>query len=73
MNARPRQRYARGEANGMAKLTDERVRIILAGARAGFTERQLAREHGVHHSTVHRVVAREYWAHVEAPLPDAAA
>lgn len=55
-------RQARGERHGMARLTIEQVREILArysGARGEQTT--LAREYGVHPSTVHLIVHGKHW------------
>lgn len=58
----------RGEAHGRAKLTEADVLAIRAryvwqdrnnGARA------LSRRYGVSKTTIARIVAGEYWAHVE--------
>lgn len=54
-----------GEAQGNAKLTDEKVREIRRRAAAGERHRDIAGDVGVNRSTVSSVAGRRSWAHVE--------
>ncbi len=58
------ERMRRGEGNSSAKLTDATVRAIRA-AYPSATLTQIATQFGVHYSTVHDVVQRKTWRHVE--------
>lgn len=53
-----------GERNGMAKLTEIKVREIRARWAAGETQRAIAAYYGVAPSAVHEIVHRQRWAHV---------
>lgn len=62
--AKGRGRVPRGEANGLSKLTEIQVREIRA--RRGFdTYQALADEFGVSIGTVHNVMHRIVWRHVQ--------
>lgn len=52
----------RGEKNSQAKLTEGKVREILAAE--GVTQRQLAAQHGVSNQLISRIRSRRLWAHV---------
>ena len=54
-----------GERTWIAKLSEANVRDIRAAHRAGQSLASLAREFGVHKTTVREVVTRETWKHVE--------
>jgi hypothetical protein len=55
----------KGEDNGQARLTVERVREIrMRYAAGGISHRTLAQEYGVRHETIRKVVNRETWQHV---------
>lgn len=54
----------RGERYGLAKLTWAAVADIRARVAAGETQRALARQYGVHFSTVSMVVTGQTWVHV---------
>lgn len=56
-----KQRQARGERNGPAKLTEADVRAIRADGRGC---RVLAREYGVHMSTIMSIRRGDTWKHV---------
>ena len=60
-----KQRQARGEQDGNAKLTVRQVRAIRRGAAAGRTYAELAPRFGVDRSTVGRVVNGDTWVHLE--------
>jgi len=54
-----------GERHGSAKITDvTAVTIRDAYNAGGVTERSLATEFGVHHSTIHDLVTGKTWSHV---------
>lgn len=58
-------RTSKGNANGMAKLTEDNVREIRRlYATGNFTQRELALRFGVSHATIGRIVRREIWKHV---------
>lgn len=53
---------ARGEQNGLAKLTQEQVNEIRRRyAAGGITVRQLAKEYPVSKSEVHNIIRQEVW------------
>ncbi len=54
-----------GEAHGNAKLTDEKVRSIIADHRSGEKQISIARKYSVTRATVCLVVNRKIWRHVE--------
>ena len=54
-----------GEHNGQSKLINRRVRRIRDLSAQGWRATEIARELGVHHSTVSSVLHREYWSHVD--------
>jgi hypothetical protein len=56
---------ARGERQGLAKLTAESVRNIRAAVAGGQTISAVARAAGVDRRTIRSVVTRRTWAHVE--------
>lgn len=56
--ARPR---AAGERNGRAKLTRQKAEAIRRRAADGEAGRALAREFGVAHTVVQRIIAGRYW------------
>jgi hypothetical protein len=56
---------ARGEYNGTAKLTKEAVVAIREQyAAGGVTQKQLARQFGVHEGSIGRIVRMEGWRHI---------
>lgn len=59
-----RDRSAKGEANGRAKLTEARVLVILAQHEAGVSQRRLAARFGVSVRTIHNIINRKAWNHV---------
>jgi hypothetical protein len=65
MQTKGRGHSLRGELNGYAKLTDERVREIRRLDAEGWPEILIADEISVHQTTVHRVLAGKTWRHVE--------
>lgn len=59
------ERTARGERNGSAKLTGDMVGRILREWKGRTTsQRELARQLGVHYDTVWRVVHGKFWKHL---------
>lgn len=61
---RPEKR-ARGEQNGNAKVTADKVRAIRARyAKGGISQRELGELHGVHQTKISAIVRRKTWAHV---------
>lgn len=63
--ASERRRFPHGEAHSGARLTIEAVRDIRARHAAGATQRALARDYTVSEGTIHSVVHRLTWRHVE--------
>jgi hypothetical protein len=60
-----RKNPAIGERTGSAKLTESEVRAILSEpARFGLAA-ELARKHGVSHTTIRKIRSRQKWAHVQ--------
>lgn len=55
---------ARGESHHSAKLTDSKVREIIRLHQGGRSARLLAKDFGVAHQTIYRVVERRGWKHV---------
>lgn len=65
------ERLARGASRPGAKLTDEKVRAILAECGSGrLSQVEAARRFGVSRSLVGLVVRRRAWTHVESPAFD---
>ena len=58
------QTFTRGEKNGHAVLTEDRVREIRKRVANGETQISLSREFGVSKSQVSQIVKRESWSHV---------
>lgn len=59
------EKAARGERSGGSKLTADKVRDIRQLRSEGWTLEALASEYGVRIGTIHFVVTRKTWAHVE--------
>jgi hypothetical protein len=56
---------AKGSAHCCAKLTEDRVREIRRSCAAGdCSQREMARQCGVHQSVISRIVLRQKWKHV---------
>jgi len=60
-DCRERGQLPAGERNGGAKLSAEDVREIRRRAANGSTHSALAREYGVHKTTITRAVSRRHW------------
>lgn len=56
--------HERGEARYCAKLTEGDVRAIRERAAIGVVTRELARDYGVSHVAIQKVVVRKTWKHV---------
>jgi len=54
----------RGEASGMAKLTDEQVRGIRAAFAAGESQTALAKRYPVNQKSISNIVLRKTWWHI---------
>lgn len=54
-----------GEKNGRAKLTDDDVRRIRLRVAAGEKRRHIAKEFGMHNSSIERIVLGVRWGHVQ--------
>lgn len=54
-----------GEKNGMARLTDRKVRAIRRAYARGETQTELGRKYGVSTVAIHFVVHRKTWRHVD--------
>jgi len=59
---------ARGEQNGSAKLTEEKVRRIFQLRREGWMQARLALEFGVSETSITLILSRKRWAHLELEL-----
>ena len=65
MSRKGRQSRRDGEENHGAKLTEVKVREIRArDARGGVSQRQLAKEYGVHQTLISLIINRKSWEHV---------
>lgn len=61
----------RGEGNPSAVLTSRRVSVIKTRLLLGHTQTRIARDEGVHHTTISSIARGRTWTHVEpAPFPD---
>lgn len=60
-----RGRVPRGERNGKAKLTDEKVREIRKLSILGWSDREISRSLKISHMTIGRVLRRGGWSHVQ--------
>jgi len=66
MMKRGRNRQPKGEAQAMAKLTDDAVREIRAAYASGqVSQQQLADHYGVYQTVISKVVLRRGWKHVD--------
>lgn len=63
-DARDRNRWARGERHGVARLDAERVTEIRRLHDGGLGYKRISKLFGVHEQTVAHVVRRDTWAHV---------
>jgi len=54
-------RQAKGQDNGRAKLNEDQVRVIRASSKP---IADLAREYGLHHKAITRIVRGETWRHL---------
>ena len=63
-NRKGREAHLHGEADGMAKLTNESVSYIRSSVAAGAAKAQLAREIGVSPSTIARAANGQTWSHI---------
>ena len=63
-NLRKGHTYSRGERNGSAKLSPERVVAIRKELAARRPQKVLAYEYGVSKATVSKINTGELWAHV---------
>jgi len=59
-----KERQAKGEANGRARLTEDDVRTIRALSTAGHSSVSLGQMYGVHQSTIAAIVTGKTWRHV---------
>ena len=57
-------RFARGSRVGTARLTEAQVMDIKARLRGGQSQRSVAREFGVHRSTIRFIAKGIWWKHV---------
>lgn len=64
MIAKGRANKAQGERHGMAKLSEQQVRALLAAYANGSSQMALALKYGVHFMTVHKIVNGKRWAHL---------
>lgn len=59
-------RQAKGEANGGAKLNENQVLEIKKLIKFGVRVVDIAKEYGVHRTTIHRITNGTKWKHLEA-------
>jgi hypothetical protein len=59
-----KNRQAKGEINGMSKLTDINIIDIRKKYHEGIKNRDLCKEYNVSHSTIHRIVFNRSWKHI---------
>jgi len=59
-----KQRQPRGETHGMRKLSEEQVRWVRSEFRTGRSKLSIARELGVAHVTIRRILNGRNWKHV---------
>lgn len=59
-----RDRFARGERNGVAKLNPDLVREIRRASAAGETYTEIGRRLGVSRTTARNAASRKQWVHV---------
>jgi hypothetical protein len=59
-----KQRQARGQTSGRAKLTDDHVRAIRAAIAAGESCGALAAKYGVTHAAIWWIKRGDHWKHV---------
>ena len=64
-----RRTSAGGGTGPPSKLTADQVRAIRAASDAGVGQRALAREYGVVHGTIQKIIKRVNWRHLD-PIPD---
>ena len=62
-----RDRHARGERNGHAKLTADDVAVMRARAANGATGKALSRDYGVSQGLVNGILSGERWASAPGP------
>lgn len=55
---------ARGEANGLSKLTDNIVREIKQQWQTGISQTALAEQHGVNQVTISKIITGKIWTHI---------
>lgn len=58
------ERRARGDRNGMAKLTEDEAMAALERVASGKTQRNVAKDLGVHFSTINHIVKGRTWPHL---------
>lgn len=58
-------RAPRGSRSGRAKLNEEAVALIRSRAESGESHAAIANDLGVQYQTVHRIVLRQSWTHVQ--------
>lgn len=66
MERKGRSNHPKGEASGMAKLTDTAVLAIRADRRS---TREIAKHYGVDHGHVGNIKRLEVWKHLDGPAP----
>lgn len=54
----------RGERNGVSRLTANKVRLIRSDLRKGITASRLAKQYGVHPTTIRQIHYGKTWRHV---------
>lgn len=61
----PRNPHVVGEVHPLHKLTDRKVAELRRLYSDGWTQYELAARYGIHQTTVHGIVHRRRWKHVE--------
>ena len=65
METKGRGNQAKGEKQGLAKLTEQQIREIREKYQKGNTSQyKLADEYGVHQATIYRIITHTTWKHL---------
>ena len=59
---------ARGSRQGSSKLSESQVRDIIIRVRNGEIKSKIAKEHGLHWTTIGLICAGKSWAHIHAEI-----
>ena len=64
MEAKSRGNHPKGSARPQARLSEADVAAIRTARAQGAVGAELARQYGVHRSTIYHICQRDYWRHV---------